>query len=307
MSKLKNELTWSFSRSRLFDECRRAYYYHYYASWGGWEKTADELSRLAYILKNVRNIDVWIGDIVHQVIKWILESKAGNTSSLFKTGREVSCDEAIAKAKNLFLKTWEQSRDKKWQTNVKHNLNLFEHYYNQQLTRKQLREKLERAAKSVRNFYRSGLLEKISGLPPENILSIDELDSFNFEGVRVFAIPDFALRNQDEYLLYDWKTGRKNDNDILQLSFYQLYAVNKWRIASEQIKVMPVYLALDEFSLLPIMAIGTEEVKEYMRGSIKQMKQVLLAGAKDKADINHCPKTGDLSRCRKCRFQEICR
>ena len=76
MEKLENILTWSVSRDRLFNDCRRAYYYHYYLAWGGWDFAAPELSRKAYLLKNIQGIDAWIGDSVHKVIKRVLESTA---------------------------------------------------------------------------------------------------------------------------------------------------------------------------------------------------------------------------------------
>ena len=306
MKKLKSELTWSFSRDSLFNDCRRAYFYHYYASWGGWETNANQFCRKAYILKNVRNVDAWIGDIVHQVIKWILESKIGDKASLFKEGRDISHEQAVKTAKNLLTKTWEQSRSKKWQENVKKNLNLFEHYYNREPDREQLKTKLEKVANSIRNFYKSGLSEKFSKSSIENFLSIDQLDSFSFEGTKAFAIPDFALCEGKEYLLYDWKTGKKREKDILQLSCYSLYAMTKWGVAENQIKIIPAYLAQDEFLPLPVEAFPLEQVKDYIRQSIEGMRSILINIKSNKADINSCPKTDDLRRCQRCKFQEIC-
>ena len=34
---LTNDFSWSKSRHEKFSECLRAYYFHYYRSWGGWE------------------------------------------------------------------------------------------------------------------------------------------------------------------------------------------------------------------------------------------------------------------------------
>ena len=108
------------------------------------------------------------------------------------------------------------------------------------------------------------------------------------------------------YLLYDWKTGKRSDKDILQLSCYQLYAINKWKAPIDQIKVIPVYLAEEKICLEPIKALKIKEVEEYIQDSVDQMKSVLFSLSENKADIDHCPKT-DLSwRCRNCKFQEIC-
>lgn len=298
MKKLKRELSWSFSRDRLFKECRRAYYYYYYASWEGWERTADEFTRRAYILKNVRNIDAWIGDIVHQIIKWIIESKL--------SGKDVALEAAIKKAKGLLMKTWEQSCTKMWVTNPKHNLNLFEHYYKREPAREKLSLKLQKVTKSIRNIYDTGLFQLLIDLPADNILRIDELDSFNFEGIKIFAIPDFAL-GSDGCTLYDWKTGKRSDTDVLQLSCYILYAIYKWGMPSDRIKIVPVYLTEEAVSLNPVGVISIDDVRNYIRKSIKDMKEILLDVDANNIDFERCSQTNDTWRCKSCKFQEICK
>ncbi|MCQ9206144.1 MAG: PD-(D/E)XK nuclease family protein [Omnitrophica bacterium] len=298
MKKLKRELSWSFSRDRLFKECRREYYYYYYASWEGWEKKADEFTRRAYILKNVRNIDAWIGDIVHQIIKWIIESKL--------SGKDVALEAAIKRAKGLLMKTWEQSRTKMWVANPKYNLNLFEHYYRREPAREKLSLKLQKVTKSIRNIYDTGLFQLLIDLPANNILRIDELDSFDFEGIKTFAIPDFALGN-DGCTLYDWKTGKRSDRDVLQLSCYVLYAIYKWGVPHDRIKIVPVYLTEEVVSLNSVEVISIDDVRNYIRKSIKDMKEILLDVDANNIDFEHCSKTNNTWRCKNCKFQEICK
>ena len=314
MGKLKSELTWSFSRGRLFKECRRAYFYYYYLSWGGWEARADKLSRQAYILKNVHNIDIWIGNIVHQLIKWILQAKiaaiAGQNSNsqieLPGIKKDISYLEARKKAKDMLLKTWEQSRSRLWEKNVKYNLNLFEHYYHREPDRQELSRKLEKVTTSIKGFYDSGFLEDISKLSQDSFLSIDSLDSFDFEGTKVFAAPDFAVK-ANSYLLYDWKTGKENPKDTLQLSCYILYAAAKWKIPADNVKIIPVYLGRKDFSLTPVEPVDLAKVKEYIGESISQMRAILVSPQENKVSIESCPKTDQDWRCKTCRFQEICK
>ena len=297
MAILKSELTWSFSRDRLFFECRRAYYYNYYVSWGGWDVKADEFSRKAYLLKNIRNIDAWIGDIVHQIIKWVLESKF--------SGKDITEEQARNKTKQILMATWEQSRSKQWEKNIKRNLNLFEHYYDQEPTREELSVKLAKVPNSISNFYNSGLLDGFLQLPKDDILTIDELDSFMFEGVRVFAVPDFAVRNKG-YILYDWKTGSPSEKDGLQLSCYTLYAIQKWGADFDEITLTPVYLGMQPLVAEQIKAISQDQIEQYIRSSIKEMKTVLANEKENIADIKKCPKTSEAWRCKKCKFKEIC-
>jgi len=297
MARFKSELSWSVSRDRLFNECRRAYYYNYYASWGGWDKKSDEFTRKAYILKNIRNIDAWIGDIVHQIIKWIISSKL--------YGNVVTLEDARKKSKQMLMRTWEQSRSQEWKKKVKNNLNLFEHYYNRELQREVLMGKMQKVVNSLRNFYNSGLMEFFLKLPKENFLTIDELDSFLFEGIKVFAVPDFAVRDE-QYIIYDWKTGKPYDKDVFQLSFYKMYAESKWKTSPENIKLIPVYLGSEEVSLTPISAVPLEEIKCYIVNSIKDMKSVLYDIENNLANIELCAKTENAWTCKRCKFQEIC-
>jgi len=297
MAKFKSVLTWSFSRSRLFQECRRAYYYNYYASWGGWEAKADEFCRKAYILKNMQNVDTWVGDMVHQLIKWVLEQRI--------KGTEITYEEAANRAKRNLTWTWEQSRSEMWRENVKKNLNLFEHYYKQEPDREELFTKMQKVTKSLHAIYNSGILATISSLPKENVLAMDELDSFQFEGVKVFAVPDFALKKEN-YIMFDWKTGKPSEKDRQQLSLYILYAMEKWKVSLENIRIVPVYLAQPEVSFTPVAPVAPEEMRSFIRSSLKAMRSVLSDPAQNKADPELCFKTEEAWRCNKCKFREIC-
>jgi len=306
MAKFKSEFSWSFSRNSLFSECRRAYFYNYYASWGGWDRNADEFTRRAYILKNVRNVDAWIGDIIHQIIKWILESKINDTPNLFNDKGKIAYTQAAIRAKKILAGTWEQSRSRQWEKNVKNNLNLFEHYYGLELERDLLSKKLEKVTKSLRSIYDCGFLDSLDQIPKESFLAIDQLDSFDFEGTRVYAIPDFAVKNE-ACVLYDWKTGKPYDKDVLQLSCYVLYAMSKWKVKKEDVKIIPVYLTQGGELFKEIEAVGLEEVKKFIRDSIKEMKEILVDAENNKVDIKSCPKTKNEWTCKRCRFKEICK
>ena len=45
MKKFKNDFSWSFSRSRMYNECPKKYYLYYYGSNNGWDKNADEKTK----------------------------------------------------------------------------------------------------------------------------------------------------------------------------------------------------------------------------------------------------------------------
>src|SRR3989338_2510422 len=68
----KNEFSWSKSRDELFNECKRKYYFNHYGCWGGWDLTSPGRIRELYILKNLSTRHIWIGRVVHDIIKYYL-------------------------------------------------------------------------------------------------------------------------------------------------------------------------------------------------------------------------------------------
>ena len=61
---LKNDFSWSLQRVAMFERCKREYYCHYYGSWEGWEKNADEKTKILYGLKNIRTESSWLKSII---------------------------------------------------------------------------------------------------------------------------------------------------------------------------------------------------------------------------------------------------
>src|SRR5262244_3446769 len=69
---LTNDFSWSRSRDEKFRDCLRAYYLHYYRSWGGWEPDAPDDIRRLYVLKKLSNRYNWAGSVVHYTIRHTL-------------------------------------------------------------------------------------------------------------------------------------------------------------------------------------------------------------------------------------------
>ena len=60
------EFSWSMSRQRLFNQCPRAYYFNYYASWNGWLREAPPRARRAYRLKQLTGLDALLGQEIDE-------------------------------------------------------------------------------------------------------------------------------------------------------------------------------------------------------------------------------------------------
>src|ERR1700694_2311111 len=69
---LTNDFSWSKSRDDKFQQCLRAYYLHYYKSWGGWDEEAPAEARGLYLLKKLSNRFSWAGAVGHEAICHVL-------------------------------------------------------------------------------------------------------------------------------------------------------------------------------------------------------------------------------------------
>ena len=295
---IENKFSWSFSRHKMHSECPRKYYYHYYAFWGGWSPNADPFRKKLYCLRNMKNLPMWAGEIVHQTIKWILQAK--------KNKINIPLDKAHHYAESLIRTGWQQSLNKDWLNQPKEALNLFEHYYQRPVSQEIIDKKLRtKVYPSLENFYDSGFLEDLARIPPEDYLIMEKLESFAFNGTTVYIVPDLAIRS-DFYYLYDWKTGTPSDDDILQLSAYALYAATKWNLAMDQVKIIPVYLSLKPTSFAACRELETGRISEFIQTSIEEMKSRLTCAVSNQACVERFPKTASRHRCQTCFFQEVC-
>jgi hypothetical protein len=70
MTEIRNEFSWSESRDEIFQTCLRQYYCNHCAYWGGGEQNALERIRRAHVARNIKNRFMWVGNKVHQCIKY---------------------------------------------------------------------------------------------------------------------------------------------------------------------------------------------------------------------------------------------
>ena len=126
MSNFQNEFSWSPSRHRMFESCKRQYYFNYYGSWGGWDKNADAQSQLLYRLKKITTVPQLVGTVVHDAIS--------NALNALKLGRDILPFAVETYAQNLFHQHLQESRDHLWRYSASQYTNLFEHYYNEPFT-----------------------------------------------------------------------------------------------------------------------------------------------------------------------------
>ena len=300
MNDLENTFSWSVSRNKIFTECRRAYYYRHYGSWGGWKEDAPAQTREAYILKLLNNRFTLAGRIVHEVV--------ADTLNRHRYGREVEVDEARVTALEMLRNGFRESRDGKHRKDPKNKVGLFEHEYQENIPDREWQRIRDRVFVCIDHFFSSKIRSAILGTQIENWLPVDSLDSFDFEGTKVYVAPDFVLRNpQGNALLIDWKTGRPEaSEDRTQIVCYGLFARNKWGVNPLRAIGELHYLLSGAVDIVTLDDSTLEKGKSHIRNSIREMLDSLDDVKTNRAEIDSFPKTDNRITCSRCNFRRLC-
>lgn len=303
MAKLANELTWSASRDNLFKRCRRAYYYQYYGSWGGWESDCSERTRKLYILKNLTTLPMWAGSITHEVVAQALKNYA-------QTGNEIRAGALQARARMMLRSGWVDAVQRKWEQRPK-KTNLFELYYGNGKSLPQ--DDTERVKETVygclQAFASSAVLGEIVATPYANWKPVDTLASFQLEGLKVWVAVDFAYTDPEGKLrIVDWKTGKeKTDSLGVQLACYALYANEEWFAPLEGVRLFGVFLKENaRVSEYPVHADTLVGARDYILGSSAEMRSLLTKVETNSAREDDFPCCESERTCRRCNFREVC-
>jgi hypothetical protein len=306
MPELQNEFSWSKSRHERFVECRRAYYYAYYGSWSGWEAEPGSLARELYVLKKLSSRWQWAGSVVHETLRQLLVRARA-------TGDFLPLDRLLERTRARARSEWGWSRDKSYWREASRITGLLEHEYGEAVAPDDWKRLYEQVIEgSLRAFHASDTLDTIRRTPRGDWLSVDELDSWTFEGTRIWVAVDFAFRDGEGRVhVLDWKTGREREVDRVQVGIYALYAHQKWGIALDGVVGGLVYLtgangAGAERVSVAADATALDACTREMRGSIAGMRALLADPARNLARVESFPQVEDRAVCRRCPFRRPC-
>jgi len=299
---ITNDFSWSKSRHEKFHGCLRAYYYQYYGSWGGWESRADPAVRELYVLKKLSSRWQWAGSVVHEALREVLGRAR-------RTGEFRPLDEVLARTRQRARAQWAGSREKGYWREPSKVAGLVEHEYAEPVPGEEWKRLWAQAIEgSLRAFYGSDTCALLRRTPPDRWLVVDELDSWLFEGTKVWVAVDFAFTDGDGKVhLLDWKTGQEREVDHTQVGIYALYAQQKWGVAPEAVRGGLVYLASGG-GAVSVSAAGPalEACRDEMRRSIASMRELLDDVAANVARPERFPQLPDAASCRRCPFRRPC-
>ena len=294
------ELSWSLSRARMFEECPRRFYYHSYYSQVGYAPDAPEEAKLALEMRNIQGLDMWVGDVVHQTIQWILEQA--------QSGAIPTEQDAKTEVQRRLSDGWISSFRQLWrlQPDDQHP-NLFEHYYGIQVGKAVTDRLKDKAYLSIANFIDSDVFKQIAATPADRWLPIDRFASFRLDGLLFYVKFDFALKDGRQLIVYDWKTGCLSQDEVRQLTCYAMYTSAKWDIPIANVKTCAVHLQPTlQVNEHLVDVTDIEETRAFVKQSFDAMVKSLRNPARNLAAMEDFPMTGNLLRCVRCNFKGIC-
>jgi len=303
MAKLEQTYAWSESRVKTLRECRWKYYLTYYLSWEGWLPSAPQEKRRAYMLKNMTNIPMWVGSIVHDTIEYVITK--GRDS-----GEWLKLEEAQAYAIQLLRKGWKQSVDKRWQASAKANVNLYEHFYQEDVSDDQTKAAKFKVLSSLKSFYSMSLFSVLTSLKKDDWLTLEDFQKFRLSSDEEVSVKiDCGFKHNGKVYLIDWKTGKVNDSVLDQLTTYAMYAMKMgWSRNPEDIVIVPVYLfAYNEIKekAIPELKVTIEHMKR-QAGIIQREYPLLTEAHNNKNNPSAFPRTENECSCKRCFFKDMC-
>ena len=285
---MAKEFSWSVSRHDTFASCKRRYFYSYYAS-----EDDPEIRRL----KKLSALPLWAGSVVHETIEAFLKAR--------DTLPSPTEQEALIKAAvhGQMLSDWRDSEAGSLR------FRLFEHEYQVQVDAEDKKIVVGIVMRSLRNFFKSPVLAEALAVGRGQWLTVEDLISFDVDGVPVFLRMDLAFRDQaGRVVIVDWKTGRGEGRfSEVQVAGYALYASEQgWVQSPEEIQTELAYLAIPRYVRRAVDRKKVDHLRRFIQKSATTMRGLLLDPVANVARLEDFPMVDRPQMCRRCNYRKLC-
>lgn len=299
---------WSHSRSQAMKTCQRQFFFSYCAP-ARWEHP-DPRFRELFLLKQVKPVVMWKGEIVHQAI--------AHYFTQLKAAQPLTAARLTEFAEQLASKQWAFSKARRYRREGRGRAGdlfaaLLEHEYQVQ-DAETLDDALAHIRTCLTNFYSLDVQWSISEAFRAGTHHLIEppawgagATTFIVPGVKATVKVDLAFATRDSrYLIYDWKTGKTEENAAAQLEAYALWAHLSLGWPLDAITAHEVLLFRRQVSLTQLTPSAASYRSEQIRRSADLITALLGPDANSTpvlADFNYAR---HVSTCRRCPLQRVC-
>jgi hypothetical protein len=281
------EFGWSVSRHDSFQSCRRKYYYSYYASYED-----AEVRRL----KKLSALPMWAGTVVHNTIEQFLKTHDALPSEAEQ--------EAIVRAAvhGDMLTDWRDSEG------GSERFRLFEHEYEVPVEQDDKRLAVGIVMRSLRHFFRSDVLKEALAAGRENWLTVEDLATFEIDGVPVRLRMDLAFRDREgRVVIVDWKTGRREGRFArIQLASYALFAASRGWAPAADIRTELAHLVVPHHVRTDVDQAAIDGARAFIVKSASRMRELLADPQANVARMEDFARVDRPMDCKRCNFRRLC-
>jgi len=271
-----NYNAWSFSKHRLWESCKLAYYYRYI---GTALKKSDEIDIMHLKkLKDLKSRNALQGIIIHEV----LENQMGQHF----IGRGVS--EESAKAQYI-------QRLDQYRKNAKYTI--IEYYNGQPIDENFFDYARSYGADKIGMFF-GVIWPQFRDL---EYLKHEKFDRFTVNGVECIVKADYVSKTKDDIIVVsDWKTGVDNEEyeSELQIGVYVLWAMDYYKTELEKVRSEMVYLTTGVMRPYEFNNDRLEAIKNQITEEFAIMNETY--------EIEHFTPSPEPRKCLGCQFSTVC-
>jgi len=301
------EFAWSISRQRKLDQCPRAYFYSYYLGWNGWLDGAPTQTRVAYRLGKLTSLDALLGQQI--------DVRARELEAAARSGAvPPEADELETRTREALRQLWTRSKTGRAAFEARPNkVVMLRTLYMDQGTQPETDRLNQKAGPSMQGLLATSHWERLRACGDAGHVEVPDFASFRHDGVKVFAAPDLAYVHEGVLHIIDWKTGRADDSNPLQVLLQMWWTLETYpelaQAAADGSLELRGYLEY-------VVAGQTQEVEtgpdfrdqaaEAVRAGIAQMR-ALLADPEQSSPLEMASfERRESGLCRSCNFAPVC-
>lgn len=267
---------WSFTKHRLWKDCKLAYYFSYIGT-----ALINSQTLNIYQLKKLKKLDsrfVIQGKLIHDII----EKQISN----YQKGIMINEQEAI----NQFISGIESYR-----TNAQ--VNLIE-YFNGETLKQAFFDRIREDGVDQLSLFFGAIWPE---LEERQYLRHEEFDRFMIDNIPVIVKVDYASKDDNTtVMISDWKTGIDNEeyeND-LQVAAYVLWATKFYKIPVDQVSSELVYLTTGRRAQFSFSTQQLNDLAEIVTIDFQDMNCSY--------EIEHFEASPSPIKCIRCPFASVC-
>ncbi len=311
---MSDKIGWSNSRILLLDSCERKYYYQYFTRF-----LPDDVKWDFFLLKNLRTLNLYAGDIIHEEIATILKNDEIIEYDFYKKN---SLPEIKIKV-DKFIK---RSSSRQYDHYDYENKDGLIEYFKEEIDDDDdlvYRELFNFIHLSVKSFLNSNIYKRIIESHSKGLQNYTEditkdkwqqMKYFHkdYSDCTLWLAPDFWFeREKGKYVILDWKSGRSFFNDEIsdQLKGYAFRLKNELNNNFESIEVYNVILPEGELYGGKLTIDDIDNFEKKLNEDIKRIKNLYEEDFTSKLiprSLDSFEKTNENYRCKICKFDGIC-